>query len=64
MEREHLATSAGEPYRDPTGQAEAAAIVAERSQAQAEGLARGSLGSSSAWRRRWGLEDGQQKSPA
>ena len=64
MEREHLTTSAAEPYRDPTGQAEAAAIVAQRSQAQAEGLARGSLSSSSAWRRRWGLDGAQQKSPA
>ena len=64
MEEEHLATSAGEPYRDPTGQSEAAAIVAQRSQAQAEGLASGRLSSSSAWRRRWGLEDNQPKSPA
>lgn len=64
MEREHLATSAGEPYRDPTGQAEAAAIVAQRSEAQAEGLASGRLRSSSRWRRRWGLDAPPMKSPA
>lgn len=64
MEREHLATSAAEPYRDPTGQAEAAAIMALRSQTQAEGLAMGTLSPSSAWRRRWGLDEARQKSPA
>jgi tRNA U34 5-methylaminomethyl-2-thiouridine-forming methyltransferase MnmC len=55
MEREHLACSAGEPYRDPTGTAEAAAIRAHRRETQAASLARGERTSSSAWRRRWGL---------
>lgn len=64
MEREHLATSAAEPYRDPSGQAEASAIIAAREQAQAERLASGVLTPSSAWRRRWGLESPHQKSPA
>lgn len=56
MEREHLACSAAEPYRDPTGTATAAQIGAARQQAQAEALASGTRESSSAWRRRWGLE--------
>ena len=64
MEEEHLATSAAEPYRDPTGQAEGAAIGAQRGQAQAEGLASGRLRPSSAWRRRWGLDGPHPKSPA
>lgn len=55
MEQEHLATSAAEPYRDPQRNAEAATILANRSTAQAAGLANGSLSPSSAWRRRWGL---------
>jgi tRNA U34 5-methylaminomethyl-2-thiouridine-forming methyltransferase MnmC len=55
MEREHLACSAGEPYRDPSGIAEAAAIRAHRRETQAASLARGERTSSSAWRRRWGL---------
>ena len=55
MEREHLACSAGEPYRDPSGTAEAAAIQAYRREAQADSLARGERTPSSAWRRRWGL---------
>jgi len=55
MEREHLACSAGEPYRDPSSTAEAAAIQADRREAQADSLARGERASSSAWRRRWGL---------
>ena len=55
MEFEHLASSAGEPYRDPSGTAEAAAIQAYRREAQADSLARGERTSSSAWRRRWGL---------
>jgi tRNA U34 5-methylaminomethyl-2-thiouridine-forming methyltransferase MnmC len=55
MEREHLACSAGEPYRDPSGTAEAAAIQANRREAQADSLARGERTPSSAWRRRWGL---------
>jgi len=58
MEREHLACSAGEPYRDPSGIAEAAAIQAHRRQTQADSLARGERTPSSAWRRRWGLSSG------
>jgi tRNA U34 5-methylaminomethyl-2-thiouridine-forming methyltransferase MnmC len=54
QEREHLATAAAEPYRDPTGRAEAAAITAARASAQAAGAA----GSTSAWRRRWRLDHG------
>jgi tRNA U34 5-methylaminomethyl-2-thiouridine-forming methyltransferase MnmC len=61
MEREHLACSAGEPYRDPSGTAEAAAIQAYRREAQADSLARGERTSSSAWRRRWGLRSGSAK---
>jgi tRNA U34 5-methylaminomethyl-2-thiouridine-forming methyltransferase MnmC len=56
MEREHLACSAGQPYRDPDGTSTAAVILARREQAQAEALARGHRGSSGTWRRRWGLE--------
>lgn len=56
MEREHLASSAGEPCRDPYGTATAAEILARRQQAQAEALAVGRRSSSGAWRRRWGLE--------
>jgi tRNA U34 5-methylaminomethyl-2-thiouridine-forming methyltransferase MnmC len=52
MELEHLHTRAAEPYRDPSGQATAAAIQAARQQAQASS----SASSTSAWRRRWGLE--------
>ena len=54
MEIEHLATRAAEPYRDPDGRADAAAILAARQRAQALSQA----GSTSAWRRRWGLEGG------
>lgn len=52
MEREHLATRAAEPYRDPSGTATAEAILSARRRAQANSAA----GSTSAWRRRWGLE--------
>lgn len=52
MELEHLSTRAAEPYRDPTGQASAGEILAARQRAQASS----SAGSTSAWRRRWGLE--------
>lgn len=48
-EREHLATRAAEPYRDPTGTADAATILRQRLEAQG----RSSTPSSSAWRRRW-----------
>lgn len=52
MERDHLNSRAAEPYRDPGGQASAAAILAARQRAQAASTAP----STSAWRRRWGLE--------
>jgi len=52
MEQEHLATRAAEPYRDPDGRADALAIAAARQEAQRHS----SAGSTSAWRRRWGLE--------
>lgn len=55
MEREHLASSAGEPYRDPDGRATAATIHRRRQLAQAAGLARGEREASAAWRRRRGL---------
>jgi len=55
IEREHLACSAGEPYHDPSGTAEATAIQAYRRETQADSLARGERTPSSAWRRRWGL---------
>ncbi len=56
LELEHLATSAAEPYRDPSRSAEAAVIVGARQRSQSERLARGEVEASSAWRRRWGLE--------
>jgi hypothetical protein len=52
MEHDHLASAAGEPYRDPTGTADAATILANRLAAQAEALASGRRLASSAWRRR------------
>lgn len=52
MEEEHLATRAGVPYRDPGGGDGAAAILARRRSEQESGAAT----STSAWRRRWGLE--------
>lgn len=54
MELEHLATRAAEPYRDPSGRSGSAAILAARQRAQASSRA----GSTSAWRRRWGLANG------
>ncbi|MBM5817307.1 MAG: SAM-dependent methyltransferase [Cyanobacteria bacterium K_Offshore_surface_m2_239] len=56
MEREHLRSAAGEPYRDPDGTDDAATILARRSQAQRAALASGARGCSGAWRRRWGVE--------
>ena len=50
MEREHMASRAGEPYRDPHGRAGAAEILAGRARAQALSTAE----SGSAWQRRWG----------
>jgi len=55
MEREHLATNAAVPYRDPTGQGTAAAILAERERRQRDLQVAGELEPTSAWRRRWGL---------
>jgi tRNA U34 5-methylaminomethyl-2-thiouridine-forming methyltransferase MnmC len=55
MEREHLATNAAVPYRDPTGQAAATQILAERERRQRDLLLAGQLEPTSAWRRRWGL---------
>jgi len=55
MEREHLHTRAAEPYRDPSGRASAATIQAERAARQR--LHSGD--STSAWRRRWGLDRGR-----
>ncbi|MFM7642987.1 MAG: MnmC family methyltransferase [Cyanobium sp.] len=55
MERDHLASGAGEPYRDPSGRADAAAILHSRRQAQAASRASGTRTSSSSWRRRWGV---------
>lgn len=52
MERDHLLTRAAEPYRDPTGQASAAVIRAERAERQRRHCGE----STSAWRRRWGLD--------
>lgn len=49
MEWEHLATRAAEPYRDPTGTAEAQSILAARKQAQNDSGG----ASTSAWRQRW-----------
>jgi tRNA U34 5-methylaminomethyl-2-thiouridine-forming methyltransferase MnmC len=52
MELAHLATRAAEPYRDPSGRTNSAAILAARRQAQASSGAP----STSAWRRQWDLE--------
>ena len=49
MEREHLLTRAAEPYRDPDGNATAAAIQAARVERQQHHPGE----STSAWRRRW-----------
>ncbi|MFZ9269806.1 MAG: MnmC family methyltransferase [Prochlorococcaceae cyanobacterium] len=56
MEQEHLRTGAAQPYRDPSGQASAHEILAAREQLRQQSAARGALQSTSAWRRRWGLE--------
>jgi len=58
MEREHLATNAALPYRDPTGMASAAQILDAREQEQRMAAARAALEPTSAWRRRWGLDRG------
>ncbi|MCT0219850.1 SAM-dependent methyltransferase [Synechococcus sp. CS-1329] len=54
MEREHLLSRAGEPYRDPSGTAAASTILTERLSAQALSGAE----PASVWRRRWGLPGG------
>ena len=54
MEWDHLLCSAAEPYRDPTGQASAAVLLAERQARQSQS----SAPSGSAWRRRWGVASG------
>ncbi len=60
MEREHLASRAGEPYRDPLGHAEPAAILAARRRAQACSGAE----PAGRWRRRWELGTGGAPIPA
>ena len=55
MEQEHLASSAGQPYLDPSDIAVAAATHVCRREAQAASLARGTRTPSSAWRGRLGL---------
>jgi tRNA U34 5-methylaminomethyl-2-thiouridine-forming methyltransferase MnmC len=54
MESDHLLSTAAEPYRDPTGQASAATLLAERQLRQSQSSAI----SGSAWRRRWGVASG------
>ena len=54
MEWDHLLCCAAEPYRDPTGQASAATLLAERRARQSKS----SAVSSSTWRRRWGVTSG------
>jgi len=61
MEMEHLACSAGEPYRDPTDRANADEILDGRHRAQAAALGRGERSTSSSWRKRWGVETGPGK---
>lgn len=51
MEIEHLASRAGEPYRDPDGNADGASMLAAREQAQR----RHPGPSTGSWRRRWGV---------
>ncbi len=50
MECEHMASRAGEPYRDPSGRACAAEILAERQQRQTQSSAE----PAGVWQRRWG----------
>lgn len=52
MERDHLLTRAAEPFRDPSGRGDAAQLRAEREERQRHHPGE----STSAWRRRWGLE--------
>jgi len=54
LEWDHLHCAAAEPYRDPTGLASAATLLAERRVRQSQSTA----DSGSAWRRRWGVASG------
>jgi hypothetical protein len=63
MEWEHLATNGAEPYRDPDGTATAAMILASRALRQRSREAQGGVESTSAWRRRWGLEADRRSPP-
>jgi len=56
MEQEHLLTGAAELYRDPSGEAAAQQILVARDQQRQQRAASGALLSTSAWRRRWGLD--------
>ena len=51
MEQEHLLSRAAEPFRDPSGMADAATLQAERAARQRHHPGE----STSAWSRRWGL---------
>ncbi|MEB3263075.1 MAG: MnmC family methyltransferase [Synechococcus sp.] len=57
MEREHLATNAAHPYRDPGGEAPAEEILRRRRLEQAAAAAE----STGAWRRRWQLSPGGRR---
>jgi tRNA U34 5-methylaminomethyl-2-thiouridine-forming methyltransferase MnmC len=57
MELDHLTTRAAEPYRDPGGQADATEILTARQRMQACSA----VESTSAWRRRWGLDAGHSR---
>ncbi|MFY8148314.1 MAG: MnmC family methyltransferase [Prochlorococcaceae cyanobacterium] len=57
MEREHLATRAAHPYRDPSGQDTAGRILERRQREQAAAAAE----SSGSWRRRWQLSSGGRR---
>jgi tRNA U34 5-methylaminomethyl-2-thiouridine-forming methyltransferase MnmC len=58
MERDHLASTAGEPYRDPSAASDRVSILDNRRLAQAGALSSGKRFSSSAWRRQWGVVRG------
>ena len=55
MEREHLATNAALPYRDPHGRSTAAQILSAREREQRTASLSPAREPTSAWRRRWGL---------
>lgn len=61
MEEEHLLTNAAQPYRDPSGCAERAAILRDRQRAQATEMASGRVEGTGAWRRRWGVGSSHHK---